>query len=218
MFWDNKYLKDKHVWGENPSELGSITVQYLKKNNISTKKLEILDIGCGYGRDLFYISEHIDCMILGVDSSKEAIKLAKNHYKKENLKEIEFLNCNFKDLEGRKFDVIFSSNFYQILKKKERDAFTKKISRLLNPNGLLFLSTLSVNDPEHYNKGTPISGEKNSFIIGTYAHFCTRDELESDFSFLNIIELFEHEYYEPRVTGETHHHISWVIIGRNAIQ
>ena len=28
-----------------------------------------------------------------------------------------------------------------------------------------------------------------------------------------IKELYEHEYYEPRVTGETHHHVSWILIG-----
>jgi len=86
---------------------------------------------------------------------------------------------------------------------------------VLKPNGLLFLSTLSTRDPEHSEKGTPISGEINSFVDNVYLHLCERSELEEDFSFLKIEELYEHEYFEPRATGETHHHISWILVSRN---
>lgn len=213
MFWDNKYKNEKLVWGENPSELGKITIQYLKSNNLINKNLELLDIGCGYGRDVLYISMNINCKILGIDSSKEAIILAKKNKKKN----IEFRHCDFKDLDDIKFDIITSSNFYQILRKQERNALIKTISKILKPNGLLFLSTLSVNDPEHFGEGIPISGEPNSYQIGTYVHFCTYDELKRDFNFLNIEKLYEHEYYEPRVTGDVHHHISWILIGKNIV-
>ncbi len=41
---------------------------------------------------------------------------------------------------------------------------------------------------------------------------CTKEELEEDFQFLSIKELYEHRYDEPRAHGETHHHISWTLI------
>ncbi|NVM03262.1 MAG: class I SAM-dependent methyltransferase [Candidatus Helarchaeota archaeon] len=217
MFWDNKYKKEKRLWGKKPSELGVLTVQYLKKSNLDNKNLEILDIGCGYGRDVFYISENVKCKILGIDSSNEAIILAKNFDYKDRKGKIIFRQCDFKDLDETKYEVIFVSNLFQILKKKERNALRNTILRVLKANGLIFLSTLSVNDPEHYCKGTPISGEPNSYVIGTYVHFCTEHELERDFNFLDIQNLYEHEYYEPRVTGKAHHHISWILIGKNKI-
>lgn len=213
MFWDNKYKKEKRAWGVKPSELGVLTVQYLKNNNLNNINLEILDIGCGYGRDVFYLSKNIKGKILGIDASKEAIILAKKGKKRD----IEFRHCDFKDLDETNYDIIISSNFYQILKKEERNELIKTISKILKPNGLLFLSTLSVNDPEHYGKGTPITGEPNSYIIGTYVHFCSKDELEQNFNFLDIQNLYEHEYYEPRITGDAHHHISWILIGKNTV-
>jgi hypothetical protein len=52
----------------------------------------------------------------------------------------------------------------------------------------------------------------SSFINNKYLHFCTKEELEDDFQFLSIKELYEHRYDEPRACGETHHHISWILI------
>ena len=74
--------------------------------------------------------------------------------------------------------------------------------------------TTNINDLEHIGKGTPIQEEPNSYILGTYVHFCTKLELEQDFSFLNIKELYEIEYFEPRSNGVTHHHKSWILIGK----
>jgi len=113
-----------------------------------------------------------------------------------------------------KFDVVFVSNLYHILKGKQREELRIKINSLLKPNGLLFLSTLSVNDPEEYGKGTPCTEEPNSFEKEKFLHFCTKDELEDDFEFLSIKKLYEHEYDEPRSNGQNHHHISWILIGQ----
>ena len=57
---------------------------------------------------------------------------------------------------------------------------------------------------------------KVSNIDKVYLHFCTRNELGNEFYFLEIKELCEHEYYEPHFTGEVHHHISWIQIGKSA--
>lgn len=213
MFWDNKYKKNKYLWGKEPSELADPMIHYLKKYESDKEILNIIDIGCGYGRDVFYISQNLRCKILGIDSSKVAIKMAKNDINKVKGQQIEFRYCDFRDLKEDECDIIYFSNLYQILKKEERRDLNIKIKNILRPNGLLFLSTLSVKDPEHYGKGIPIPEELNSYQQEVYLHFCTKEELEIDFNFLKIMELYEHEYYEPRVTGEKHHHISWILIG-----
>jgi 2-polyprenyl-3-methyl-5-hydroxy-6-metoxy-1,4-benzoquinol methylase len=86
---------------------------------------------------------------------------------------------------------------------------------MLKPNGLLFLSTLSVRDPEHYGKGDPVPGETNSFHDKTYLHLCTKEELIGDFDFIYIKEIYEHAFREPRVIGEAHHHVSWILAGEH---
>ena len=80
---------------------------------------------------------------------------------------------------------------------------------------MLFLSALSTNDPEHFGKGEQVPDDENSFRDEKFLHFCTREELKRDFGFLTIKELYEHEYYEPHSNGETHHHISWLLLGIN---
>lgn len=106
--------------------------------------------------------------------------------------------------------IVFASNLYQILQRKQREELRKKVANLLKPQGLLFLNSLSTNDPEEYGKGEPCPDEQHSFINKKYLHFCTREDMEEDFQFLSIKELYEHEYDEPGAQGETHHHISWI--------
>jgi len=182
------------------------------------KEAGILDIGCGYGRDALYLSQHIDCKILGIDSSKEAIQMALRNLSNNTAGGIKFRCCSFTRLgpNGAKYDIVFISNLYQLLRSSQRKELREVVRRVLKSGGVLFLSTLSINDPEHRGRGTPIAGEVNSYLddrYNKYLHFCTGEELEHDFSYLNILRLIEHEYSEPRANGETHHHISWVLAG-----
>lgn len=216
MFWDNEYESNARVWGEKPSELAIAAVRYLQKGKSNNKILSILDIGCGYGRDAFYFLDNLRCRILGIDISEKAIDIASKAMLEAQKEDVEFQCCNFTELQEGKYDIVFISNLYQLLKRNERKELRNTVMRILKPKGLLFLSTLSVSDPEHYGKGIPVPKESDSFKDRVYLHFCTRKELAEDFVFLNIKELYEHEYHEPRCTGEIHHHISWILIGEYA--
>jgi 2-polyprenyl-3-methyl-5-hydroxy-6-metoxy-1,4-benzoquinol methylase len=176
--------------------------------------ISILDIGCGYGRDVLYLSRHLKCKILGIDSSQEAIRIASEACLKKAVGNAEFLCGNFDQVGSNKYDIVFISNLYQLLAPDQRAKLRETVNNIVLPGGLVFLSTLSVSDPEHYGKGVRIVHEINSFLDEKYLHFCTREELEEDFRFLSIKELRECEYYESRATGETHHHISWLLAGR----
>ena len=210
MDWDKKYESNERIWGEQPSELAIAAVRYLQKCKLNTRLLSILDIGCGYGRDEIYFLDNLRCSILGIDLSEKAIDLASNAILNTQKKNVKFQRCDFTELKEDKYDIVFVSNLYHLLKKDERKELRKTISRTLKPNGLLFLSTFSVNDPKHCGKDIP---SPNSFKDGAYRHLFTKEELVDDFVFLIIKELYEHEFYEPRAAGEVHHHISWILIG-----
>jgi len=214
MFWDKMYKGNNRIWGEEPSELAVFAVYYLKTLELNDKNLSILDIGCGYGRDAVYFSKHLRCTVLGIDSSKEAIDMAKTACSKAS--NIEFRCCDFTETGNSKYDVVFISNLYHFFKGDARQKLRAPIIKHLKPEGLLFLSTLSPNDPQDYGKGIPVPNEHNSFIDKVYLHFRTRNELGNEFNFLKIKELYEHEYYEHHSTGEVHHHISWILIGESA--
>lgn len=184
---------------EDPRELAIAAIKYIKKFKPNKGILNILDVGCGNGRDAFYFSDNIKCRILGIDISEDAIEIALNKAKKVQKENVNFQMCNFLDFNNGKYDIIFCSGVYHFLKKDERIEFRKKITRMLKSKGLMFLSTLSVGDSYYFRKGTSIREESHSFLyeysVGkrVYLHFCTREELTKDFTFLDIKELFEHK-------------------------
>ncbi len=215
MTWDNIYRNNQHVWGDKPSELATFTCKHLQGVKSSGKAIEILDLGCGYGRDAIYLARNIKCHVLGIDNSSEAIKMAKKALAADLKSRVRFQCCDFRQMPEGKSEIVFASNFYHLLKMGERQAFRDAIKKRLKLGGTLFLSMLSPSDPEHFGRGKRIENEDNSFQDERFLHFCTREEMERDFSFLTIKELSEHEYNEPRSNGEVHHHILWLLSGVN---
>jgi len=215
MFWDHEYASNKRLWGEQPSELAVAAVAYLKKYRANDETIDLLDIGCGYGRDALYFLDNLACTILAIDMSEKAVSMAAGAALEKQKEGVDFRCCSFTELGEQRHDVVFLSNFYQILERDERTQLRQVVRRTLRTDGLLFMSTLSINDPEHRGKGSPIPDEPNSFRDKVYLHLCSGEELTEDFDFLRINALYEHEYDEPRATGETHHHISWILIGQN---
>jgi len=213
MTWDNTYKTNQQVWGDKPSELATFACNYLQGIKSSSKAIDILDMGCGYGRDTTYLARNINCRILGIDNSSEAIEMARKALADDLESRARFQCGDFRQMPEGKFDIVFTSNVYHLLKTEDRDIFKNIIKKRLKPGGMLFLSTLSPSDPEHFGKGKRIENDDNSFQDEVFLHFCTREELERDFSFLTIKELFEHEFYEPRSNEEIHHHILWILLG-----
>jgi len=215
MSWDNYYRDNQRIWGNRPSALAAFACHYLRQVKPSGKDIEILDLACGYGRDASFLARSINCRVLGIDNSDEAINMARKGLPADMEEYVRFQCCDFTQAPERKFNVVLASNFYHLLRMDGRQALIDVIKKCLKPHGMLFLSTLSPDDPEHGGKGKPVENEVNSFVDQRYLHFCTREELEKDFGFLNIKELSEREYYEPRSNGEVHHHIIWLLLGVN---
>ena len=217
MHWDNEYKQQKHVWGKGPSELAVFAADYLKRYPLTVKTPGIIDLGCGYGRDVFYLAQNLPCRILGIDRSSEAVKLAEEGRPHESQSRVKFEQRDFLALPAEsKYDVVFTSNIYHLLGTEERTKFRNLIKSILNPQGMLFLSVMSVRDPQHFGKGTPVAGETNSFVDKVYLHLCSEEELRRDFGFLAIRELQENPYDEPRSNGETHHHVIWLMAGQKS--
>jgi SAM-dependent methyltransferase len=214
MTWDRTYNNEKKVWGENPSQLAVYAYNVITQSNRFQGKndLFILDLGCGYGRDAVFLAKNLPCHVLGADTAAKAIEIGQETLTAAMRKRVELLCYDFNDVNDR-YDVILASNLYQILKPLERGRLRDTIKRCLNTSSLLFLSSLSVRDPQHSGKGTPVEDDLNSSIQDKYIHLSTREELEKDFDFLNISALFEREYDEPRSSGAHHHHISWILMG-----
>jgi release factor glutamine methyltransferase len=112
-FWRNKFKVDKNVLIPRP-DTEILVEQVLKETYINCKK-KILDIGTGSGCIILsLLRERRRCFGVGVDISKNAIKLAKYNAKMQHLNNrIRFLNSDIDNIHyGDKYDLIISNPPY----------------------------------------------------------------------------------------------------------
>ncbi len=215
--WEKKYRDKGVLWGEDPSVLAIAAIRFLKKLPDRKTGRSLADLGCGYGRDLVFLAKELpDIVLLGIDSSRSAAESATRRCLERGISNITIKCVDFREIQGQKFDIVYSSNLYHLLSRPEREEFCSVVSHMLMPGGYLFLSTLSDKDPEHAGKGEVVRDDPGSFMFTNedlWLHFASREELSAKFGSLRILSLSEIAYTEPRVGGN-HHHISWILIGQ----
>jgi len=214
-YWDARYLNDGKLWGDGPSELARLAVARL--SFAAGRGVDVLDVGCGYGRDSFFMAAELSGRVLGIDPSPAAVAAARRARRGD-------LDVEFEEVDpaalaaslppGDGFDVAFSSNVYHLLPPAGRESFTAAVFALTRPGGLVFLSMLSPRDPHHYAKGDPVPGEERSWVEHCYLHFSTAEELETDFAAFELLDLEERSYEERHADGRVHHHASWFLEAR----
>jgi len=115
----------------------AFALQYVKNKNV-------IDIasGEGYGSNIL---ASVANAVIGIDISKEAIEHANNKYKRENLSYIHGSADNI-PIESNSIDVVVS--FETIEHHYKHQEMMTEIKRILNPNGLLIISSP---DKLHYS-------------------------------------------------------------------
>ena len=124
-FWNNKFKVDKNVLIPRPDTETIVeqVLSYLRPQ--STKK--ILDIGTGSGCIIISIlKEKKKCKGVGIDISKNAIKLAKYNAKMQHIKNrIKFFHSDIDNFLTGKYDLIISNPPY--IKQHEINGLEKDI-------------------------------------------------------------------------------------------
>ena len=221
-YWDKRYATDGRLWGDGPSELARLAVARLRPaaaavRDADAPPLALIDVGCGYGRDSRYLAAELGCRVLGLDPAPAAVTAARKA-RRPGL-DVEYLVDDAASFASDAahagcFDVAFAGNVYHLLSPGGRRELAAALATLVRPGGLLFLSTLSPRDPQHYAVGRPVSGEERSWVEHVYLHFCTTDELERDFAAFEVLDLEERSHDEHHANGVVHHHASWFLEGR----
>ncbi len=238
-YWDVRYREAGKVWGDGPSELARLAVARL--SFAAGRGFGLLDVGCGYGRDSIFLAAELGCRVVGIDPSPAAVSAARRGRRGDLDVEFEAADpvtfgaqaaaaagvaaedetvaavedeAVAGEVTTAAFDVVFVSGVYHLLPLPRRRDFAAALPALVRPGGLLFLSTLSPRDPQHYAKGRPVEGEERSWFGHCYLHFCTADELADDFAGLELLDLEERSYDERLADGRVHHHTSWFLEAR----
>jgi SAM-dependent methyltransferase len=97
------------------------------------KNKKVLDYGCGTGYGTYMLSKFAQSVV-GVDVSGESVAYAKEHFVSDN---VIFKDIN--ELGNEKYDVIVS---FQVIEHVKNDkTYINSLKKLLNPNGVLLLTT-----------------------------------------------------------------------------
>ena len=176
-YWNSFYSKNIKI--NKPSNFANlIKKKFLKKN------FNILELGTGNGRDLFYLSKYSNS-VTGIDQSNSAIIENKYKLKKLDLNNIEFINLNITKLlsikNKDKFDFIYARFFIHSIDLKKENLLLKNILKLNKKKLHVAFEFRTIKDTL-MNKGKKIS--KYERYTDHYRRFIDPDEFENKIKLL----------------------------------
>ncbi|CAL4319598.1 peptide chain release factor N(5)-glutamine methyltransferase [Buchnera aphidicola] len=168
------------------------SLQKIKKYNLKN----ILDLGTGCGSIAISIAKNFySCKVLGVDISKEAIKISKINSHKLKVKNVNFLVSNwFEKIKFKNFDIIVSNppyiSYNEFSKIKKELIFEPKLAFLSSDNGLFFIKKIIFFSKFYLNKNGWLFIEhgwmqkfsvQKIFILNNYIHVKTYKDYGNNF-------------------------------------
>ena len=136
-FWNQLYKKELVPWSNAPANLLKNFVEYLPKG------AKILDLGCGRGRNSFFL-ERLGFEVLGLDISETAIQQAKDKNSKCKFKVFDLMHEEW----PKDFDAVIDFGFYHFLPSQYRKEYVSKLNNTLNNKGI-YCQQSGRNDIEH---------------------------------------------------------------------
>lgn len=127
------------VWEEKKFKIDTLEPSVLVSKYEKLLKLgdKVLDIGCGNGRNSFYLANRgydIDCFDI---ADLNWLNLSKKSHKKINFCKSNILEYCYK---SKQYRIIIATRLIQYLNKKELLFLLKKIKYSIRPDGFLLLS------------------------------------------------------------------------------
>lgn len=187
-YWDDKWANRFEDRGNVPSE----TVKKVHEHIKDKKVLKVLDLGCGAGRDSYYLFNQ-GYKVTALDISKEALK-----FLQQKTHDIEFICMDIKDFAfpKNKYDMVFANLSLHYFDRETTQRIIEDIKNSIKDNGYFFIRCKSTKDPQ-FGDGEKIA--HNTFKKDHIRHFFDEEYLRELLKDFNIIYLEESEdfYYSP---------------------
>jgi HAD superfamily hydrolase (TIGR01509 family) len=140
--WNKIYKKDGVNYNyydviNEPHRDMEMVSRELKKSKV----IRVLDLGCGAGRNTWFLAEK-GFDVYGFDLAKNGISLLKNKLNEKGLRANLIVGNMFEKLPYRDnfFDAVISVQVLQHGNESQINHVIKEIERILNPNGLIFVT------------------------------------------------------------------------------
>ena len=192
-----KSIKKKKQINKYPFDwVVSSVSKYISKN----KKNIAVELGCGTGNNLEFLSSHGYSKIIGVDGSKSAINYAKK--KLENNKKIKLIQADFSQTSFKNVDLFLDRGSITHNKKKVIKKIFKNLLSQLNSGGF-FLSSLFSKKHHGFKdrKGNNFFVKEMKIKNGIVASFFNEKEIKNLFKEFKLISLIE-ETKHDKITNK----------------
>ena len=144
--WDREYQKPQLVTQSHAPQKDFLRfIKWIKNNKHVNlySKITVLDLGCGVGRNSFYMADCYGATVYGYDFSSDAITKAHAIHRHEG---VTFSERNIGKpfpLEDNSIDILLDITTSNALSEFERGIYLKECARVLKPEGYMYVRTLA---------------------------------------------------------------------------
>lgn len=206
-FWDKEYTNPEHLKlsSSESQDLAKFTRWLIRRNrgDLLASGESVLDIGCGNGRNLIYLSQQFDLHGVGLDISSAAIAQAKKASVNLPLNYFVGSAAHTLPAEDESQSLALDMMTSHFLNHDDRLQLRDEIFRILKPGGFLFMKTFLKDGDLHTQR---LLEEFPAKEAGAYIH-PVMGVAEFVYSEAELLEFLE-ERFLVRKVYRSHKHIS----------
>ena len=144
--WNREYQKPKLMTKSVVPQKDFLRfLAWMKKNkNMDLYSgITVLDLGCGVGRNAFYMAENYNARVHAWDFSEHAIEKGKKLFQHKNLQLEKRDMTEAFSLADNSVDLILDITASNALNEEGRKRYLQEMYRVLKPTGYIYLRTLA---------------------------------------------------------------------------
>lgn len=219
--WEQEYQNKLLVTSDDkPQNFLVQFLKYLKKEkNQIVAGLQVLDLGCGTGRNSNYLAQR-DCEVTAIDIAVNALKIAEARAKKLELNSVKYLNYSIGNklpFADNHFDLILDITSSNSLNNIERETYLKECYRLLKKDGFMILRSLCKDGDQNAKKLLELSPgkEPDTYLmkdLGLVEKVFSEKSLKETYEPYFIFDKLLKDLGYPKINGRVYKRKYWLAV------
>ncbi len=188
--WDGVFKGSEDYFGCGPSEFGQRALETFRSAGVK----EVLELGCGQGRDAWLFARD-GFKVIALDYSESGICQMREMVRELCLEPN--VECVVQDVRSGiplpdvSVDAVYSHMFFTMeLSEKEIRFIMGECHRVLRPGGLNIFSVRNDHDP-HFQKGVHRGEDMWQSPAGFVVHFFSKEKIERMAEGYEVVQLVE---------------------------